>query len=75
MQYLKKSYIFNKLFKYNFNIYYNKLIISMNFKYYIIKIPSIFYFKEVLNNYSFIFLKKFISSKLVNFDFEISAFF
>lgn len=59
MQYLKKYYIFNKLFKYNFNLYYNKLIIYMNYKYYIIKIPSIFYFKQMDKNYSFIFLKKF----------------
>jgi hypothetical protein len=52
-------YKFNKNFNYYFNLTYNLIVITMNFRFYLFKLPSIFFFKQNINNYKFLFLKKF----------------
>jgi hypothetical protein len=59
MKYLFNSYKFFKLFNYYIDLAYNIIIIIVKFRFFIFKIPSIFFYKLDNNNYKFLFLKKF----------------
>lgn len=52
-------YKFNKNFNYYISLTYNIIIIVMGFRFYLFKLPSIFFFKKKNNNYKLLFLKKF----------------
>jgi|SRR5947209_19565273 hypothetical protein len=58
MKYLLNSYKFFKFFNYYIDLVYNTIIIIINFRFFIFKIPPIFFYKLDNNNYKFIFLKK-----------------
>jgi len=59
MSYLVNSFKFIKLFNFYMNLVYNIIIIIVKFRFFIFKVPSIFYYKLEGNSYKFIFLKKF----------------
>jgi len=59
MNYLVNSFKFIKLFNFYMNLVYNIIIIIVKFRFFIFKVPSIFYYKLEGNSYKFIFLKKF----------------
>lgn len=59
MKYISNSYNFFKLFIYYIDLAYNCIIIIMKSRFFIFKIPSIFFFKLEGKNYKFIFLNKF----------------
>src|SRR4051812_27576903 len=60
-----KIYKLNNLFFYFFDIYNFCIIISFKNRYFIIKLPSIFFLKKEKNNYFFLFLKKFYYTTFV----------
>jgi hypothetical protein len=59
MKYLYNSYTFSKLFNYYIDLFHNVIIIIFKSRYFIFKIPSIFFYK--INNISLkiLFLNKF----------------
>jgi len=59
MKSLFNSYIFFKGFNYFIDLFCNKIIIIVKSRYFIFKIPSIFFYKVINNGYKFIFLSKF----------------
>jgi hypothetical protein len=52
-------YKFNKIFSFNLNLNYNIITLIVGFRFFIFKLPSIFFFKANDNNYKFLFLNKF----------------
>lgn len=58
---INKVYIFNKNFNYYIDYLYNKIIIVMNSRYFLLKLPSIFFFNKLNKKVkeSFILLTKF----------------
>ena len=56
---LSKSYAMFKNFNYIFNLLFNIIIIYHNNRFFILKLPSIFYLKEKNNSFNFLFLNKF----------------
>lgn len=71
MKYLFNSYKFLKFFNYYIDLAHNIIIIIMKSRFFIFKIPSIFFFRLENNNYKFLFLTKFFFKTflkhLVNF--------
>jgi len=59
MKYLISSYKLNKFFYYYIDLAYNFIIIIIKFRYFLFKIPPIFFYKLNNNNYKFLFLNKF----------------
>lgn len=59
MKSLFNSYIFFKNFNYFIDLFCNRIIIIVKSRYFIFKIPSIFFYKIINNDYKFIFLSKF----------------
>lgn len=59
MKNLLNSYTFFKYFSYYINLAYNSIIIIVKSRFFVFKVPSIFFFKVVNNNYKFLFLSKF----------------
>jgi hypothetical protein len=66
MKYLLSSYKFFKFFNYYIDLAYNKIIIVMKSRYFILKIPSIFFSKLEGSNYKFLFLTKFFYKTFLN---------
>jgi hypothetical protein len=58
MKYLFNTYKFYKFFNYYIDLVYNIIIIIVNLRFFIFKIPPIFFYKLDNNNYKFIFFKK-----------------
>jgi hypothetical protein len=58
-KYNNNTYKFNGLFNYFLDEKNNCIIINFKYRYFIIKLPSIFFFKKEYNNKYFIFLKRF----------------
>ena len=52
-------YKFNQFFNFYFDLNNNKIIIFYKNNYFLLKIPSIFYFKQIKDSYLFIFLNKY----------------
>lgn len=59
MKYIFNSYKFFKLFNYYIDLSYNIIIIIVKFRFFMFKIPAVFFYKLDNNNYKFLFLKKF----------------
>jgi len=59
MKYLVNSYRFHKLFNYYINLAYNFIIIIVKFRFFLFKIPSIYFYKLNNNYCKFLFLNKF----------------
>lgn len=59
MLYITKFYNLNKHFKYYINYEYNQIIIIMNYRFFYLKLPSTFWFKQHVSNNKFIFISKF----------------
>jgi hypothetical protein len=57
--YNKYTYLFNQNFKYYVNTACNVIWINLNFKYFLLKIPSFFYIKKENKNLKYLFLNKF----------------
>lgn len=60
MKYILNCYKFSKLFSYYINFESNMILIIVNFRFFIFKIPPIFFYKldGINNKLKFIFLKK-----------------
>lgn len=59
MKYLFNSFEFFKSFNYYINLTYNIIIIIIKSRFFIFKIPSIYFYKLENFNYKFLFLSKF----------------
>ena len=79
MNYLSNSYKFSSNFNYFLNLSYSTIMVLLNTRYFVFKLPFLFYYK-ISNNFSnFIFLSKFhyktFIKHLFNFYDKLSSFY
>ena len=70
MKYLINAYKFSKIFKYYISLLNNIIVIIYKTRFFIFKIPSIFFYKIENNNYKLLFLNKFFYISFLRFFFN-----